>query len=210
MAAFLPRRLTFASFYASSRAVLRSAAPAVAPGSRRWKADMLPRNNEIPFSNVHVVDEAGRLGPLEPLRGVIERAGDPKVWAVQLRSRGEPIVQIVNRHEARAKLKEQRAREKAGATKARKTIQFTWGVDRADLVHKLKRARQELERRSPVDIALLHRKNQPVGREARQDVLNLTKDILGDLAIFRKMESGVGRTTLVFDLNHAALKDNAV
>lgn len=216
----IPRGIAFASLYASGRAVLRAQAPAVhacdaLPGSRRWKSYKekelekereLPRGDKIPFDHVRVVDpDTGKLGELEPLAALLARINKKEVM-VQSMVRDQPIVRLLDRHEEHQKKKDARAKERANATRPRKTIQFTYGISAADLEHKLKKARQELEKRSPIDIQISFKRNQEIDKDARATMAETCKSRLADLAIFRKMDAVPGRTVLEFDLDPAAFK----
>ncbi|KZV85663.1 hypothetical protein EXIGLDRAFT_725589 [Exidia glandulosa HHB12029] len=219
----LTRSLAFASLYASGRAVLRARPPALPhlvpapalPSSRRWvslkererdKERELPRNEDIPFTDVQIRDpETGRLGNFEPLADLLNRI-NKKETMVQLAVRDKPIVVLVDRRESHDRKKAAREKEKAQLMGKRKTIRFTWGISSGDLDHKMKQAIQALEKRSPVDIVMLYKKKQEVDREARAAMERNIKQQLSDLAIFRKSENTPNQFSLEFDVNPAALK----
>jgi translation initiation factor IF-3 len=126
-----------------------------------------PINNDIPYTYVRVVDPETRK-PLPPrlLSEVVDNlateaqskpgGGPPKVFVMQFAqlvappseaTGGYALVKLVDRREAAAHEKAQRIKAQASrkATEE-KEIQFAWGIGTADMQHKLRKARQELER----------------------------------------------------------------
>lgn len=129
--------------------------------------DAPPINNAIPYKFVRVVDPVTRK-PLPPqlLTEVVDDlatetqpkpgGGPPKIFVKQFAqlvappsnaTDGYALVKLVDRKEAAAREKTQRIKALASrkATEE-KEIQFAWAVGAADVQHKLRKARQELER----------------------------------------------------------------
>jgi translation initiation factor IF-3 len=132
-----------------------------------------PINNDIPYTYVRVVDPETRK-PLPPklLSEVVNNlateaqpkpgGGPPKIFVTQFAQLVAPpseatggfaLVKLVDRREAATREKAQRIKAQASrrATEE-KEIQFAWGIGAADVQHKLRKARQELERRVRVQL----------------------------------------------------------
>jgi translation initiation factor IF-3 len=132
-----------------------------------------PINNDIPYTYVRVVDAETRK-PLSPklLSEVVDNlateaqpkpgGGPPKIFVTQFAqlvappseaTGGYALVKLVDRREAATREKAQRIKAQASrrATEE-KEIQFAWGIGAADVQHKLRKARQELERRVRVQL----------------------------------------------------------
>jgi translation initiation factor IF-3 len=129
--------------------------------------DIPPINNDIPYTYVRVVDpETRKLLPPRPLTEVVNNLatevqpkqgkGPPKKFVTQFAqlvappseaTNGYALVKLVDRREAAAREKTQRLKAQV-TRKAReeKEIQIAWSIGAADLQHKLRKARQELER----------------------------------------------------------------
>ncbi|KAH7105319.1 hypothetical protein BKA62DRAFT_689313 [Auriculariales sp. MPI-PUGE-AT-0066] len=162
--------------------------------------DHPPWNEDIPFALVHVIDaETNKLGELESLTELLART-NTKQMVVQLMSKTPPAVRIFDRRELKEMYKERKASNKENRVRPRKEIQFSWGISRGDLDIKVSKARAELDKRTPVDIILQHRKKQEVEMDQRDQVVQYIKDGLAEHGVYRRMESGPSRTTLIFDL----------
>lgn len=124
-------------------------------------------NNDIPYAYVRVVDPETRK-PLPPKRltEIVDNlatetkprqeGGPPKTFVTQFAqlvappseaTNGYALVKLIDRREAVAREKTQRVKAQASrkATEE-KEIQFAWSIGAADVQHKLRKARQELER----------------------------------------------------------------
>ena len=124
-------------------------------------------NNDIPYKYVRVVDpETRKPLPPKPLTEIIDNlateiqpkqgGGPPKSFVTQFAqlvappskaTDGYALVKLIDHKEAAAREKTQRIRAQASrrATEE-KEIQFAWGIGAGDIQHKLRKARQELER----------------------------------------------------------------
>ena len=163
-----------------SRAVLLSSHRQVFPpffpfGSRFASGlkDTPPINNDIPYTYVRVVDPETRK-PLPPRRlaEVVDNlatevqpkqgGGPPKMFVTQFAqlvappseaTNGYALVKLIDRREAAAREKTQRLKAQASRKASEeKEIQFAWSIGAADVQHKLRKARQELERGARVQL----------------------------------------------------------
>jgi len=80
---------------------------------------------------------------------------------------GYALVKIVNYREAAARSRAQRAKAQASrrATEE-KEIQLAWGIGTADVQHKIRKARQELERGVRVQLVFARKATGSTGRDA--------------------------------------------
>lgn len=156
-----------------SRAVLfsphRQASRVFFPFGLRYASDLkgAPINNDIPYTYVRVVDpETRKPLPPRPLAEVVDNlttdvqpkqgGGSPKIFVTQFAqlvappsqaTNGYALVKLVDRREAAAREKTQRLKAQASRKASEeKEIQFAWGIAAADVQHKLRKARRELER----------------------------------------------------------------
>ncbi|KIJ26029.1 hypothetical protein M422DRAFT_103135, partial [Sphaerobolus stellatus SS14] len=115
----------------------------------------LPRNENIKYrcSTVRVSID-GKLGPIETIKDVLARTNF-KEHDVQLVSLNPAIVKIVEkrpkyhvRKEQAAKLSAQKRLNKT------KEHQMTWNISDGDLVHKMKKAREDLAKGHQVRLVL--------------------------------------------------------
>jgi len=150
-------------------------------------------NNNIPYTYVRIVDLETRK-PLPPqlLTDVVDnlateskQAGGPlQTFVTQFAqlvappseaTGGYALVKIVGRREAAARERAQRAKAQASrrATEE-KEIQFAWGIGTADVQHKLRKARQELERGVRVQLVFARKTTGGTGRDAGTKAKQLT------------------------------------
>jgi translation initiation factor IF-3 len=148
----------------------RQLSPFFSPFRPRFASDLkdtIPINNDIPYTYVRVVDpETRKPLPPRPLAEVVgnlatevqpkQVGGPPKIFVTQFAqlvappseaTNGYALVKLVDRREAAAREKTQRLKAHASRKACEeKEIQFAWGIGTADVQHKLRKARQELER----------------------------------------------------------------
>ena len=164
-------RPLFNTIYLSgSRGVLFSSLPVFFPFGSRFASNLKGTplvNNDIPYTYVRVVDpETRKLSPPRPLAEVIDNlatevqskqgGGPPKTFVTQFAqlvappsgaTNGYALVKLVDRREAAAREKTQRVKAQASRKASEeKEIQFAWNIGVADVQHKLRKTRQELER----------------------------------------------------------------
>jgi translation initiation factor IF-3 len=107
-----------------------------------------PTNRQIPFDHVYIVDpDTNKLSDsthsLEELLATRQRR------IIELvASTPKPIVRVTTRSEVEARYREMKRALKKGARVGEepKEVQLTWGVAKADLEHKLRKARRDLEK----------------------------------------------------------------
>ncbi|KAH0547559.1 hypothetical protein FGG08_000284 [Glutinoglossum americanum] len=135
----------------------RSYAQATSVGRR------LPRDEEIPASHVHLVDENGTFHPPTPLRKILT-SFDRKLYNLvvvsSIESGRTPICKIISRRELRD-------RERAKPTKNRanvvKQLELNWAIDSNDLGHRLNKMQEFLEKGMKVEVILASKRK---GRKA--------------------------------------------
>ncbi|KAF9242933.1 hypothetical protein BU15DRAFT_43459 [Melanogaster broomeanus] len=148
-----------------------------------------PTNQKIPYTHVRTVDPVTSKLSLAttPLADILSSL-DLKKYLVELvASTPEPIVRIVNRREALAKAKELKKARKQSAIKSgeAKEIQLSWSIDKADLGHKLAKARANLEKGYRVTVVLApkagqrgppHKEMQMRAREVAEALVDIGKE----------------------------------
>jgi translation initiation factor IF-3 len=152
-------------------------------------------NNDIPYTYVRVVDpETRKLLPPKPLAEVLDnlatetqlkQGGPPKIFVTQFAQLVAPpseatndyaLVKLVDRREAVAREKTQRIKAQASRRASEeKEIQFAWSIGVGDVQHKLRKARQELERRVRVQLVFARKATggaeRDSGTPAKQNAL---------------------------------------
>jgi translation initiation factor IF-3 len=142
----------------------------------------LPKNKNIKFSHVHVVNAEGKLDPLRPLSELLV-AYPRKEFVIQQVTEDRPIVRIIDSKTAFEKEKAiKRANKAAEKQQINKEIQMTWGVAMGDLTHKISKVRAELEKNNRVDLIFAPKKRQAVPSpkergEKAGEVLEMLKDV---------------------------------
>ncbi|KAF8511164.1 hypothetical protein JB92DRAFT_388778 [Gautieria morchelliformis] len=142
----------------------------------------LPKNKNIKFSHVHVVNAEGKLDPLRPLSELLV-AYPRKEFLIQQVTVDQPIVRIMDSKVAYEKEKAiKRALKAAEKQQINKEIQMTWGVAMGDLAHKISKVRAELEKNNRVDLIFAPKKRQAVPSPKERDekvveVLEMLKDV---------------------------------
>ncbi|KAH9956771.1 hypothetical protein BC827DRAFT_1229151 [Russula dissimulans] len=161
-------------------------------------------NNSIPYTYVRVVDPETRK-PLPPqlLTDVVDNLAtesQPKqagpsqpvitrfaqlVAPPSEATEGYALVKIVDRRDAAARERAQRTKAQASrrATEE-KEIQFAWGIGTADVQHKLRKARQELERGVRVQLVFARKATGGAGRDVgtRAKQTTLVTNVVESLA----------------------------
>lgn len=121
----------------------------------------VPRNEHIKIQLVHLINEEGKLEPLQPLQNILHTL-KRKEQGVKLVSSDPPIVKIYKNTDeyfhAKAQKRAQFHSARAGQLKEH---QMTWGVSPGDLRFKLKRAAEDLAKGYQVCISLAPKKNTP-------------------------------------------------
>ena len=174
------RPLSNTIYLPGSRAVLFSSRqqcfPFFSPFGPRFASDRRdtpPINNNSPYTYVRVVDpETRKPLPPRPLAEVVDNlaaevqprqgGGPPKISVTQFAqlvappseaTNGYALVKLVDRKEAAAREKTQRLKVQASRKASEeKEIQFAWSIGTGDVQHKLRKARQELERGARVQL----------------------------------------------------------
>jgi translation initiation factor IF-3 len=188
------RSLSNAIHLPGSRAVLfssrRQVFPAFFPFGPRFASELKDTpliNNDIPYTYVRVVDpETRKPLPPRPLAEVVDNlptdvqpkqgGGPPKIFVTQFAqlvappseaTNGYALVKLVDRREAAAREKTQRLKAQASRKASEeKEIQFAWSIGAADVQHKLRRARQELERGVRVQLVFARKVSGGSGRDS--------------------------------------------
>jgi len=123
---------------------------------------------------------------------------DPQTHFIELVNENpKPIVKIRDKREQVKKEKEWNKRQKEVASNnVQKEIQMTWAVEPGDLVHKLNKARKEVEKGNRVELVFAPKVNQRAPSPAIMDAR--MKNAAEKIAEFarewksRKVEHGVG------------------
>jgi translation initiation factor IF-3 len=152
--------------------------------TKRPKLDRNRRNDEIPFRLVHLVDpETQKLQPLTSLRGLLNSLDLKANYVELVAETPAPVVKVVSHKEEYERMRQQKLEAKArGKPAETKELQMTWGVAPGDLAHKLKKARQELEKGNRVDIVYAPKKGQTVpGVEEMQARMDAAAEQLQDV-----------------------------
>jgi translation initiation factor IF-3 len=144
------------------------------------------RNERIGRPVVQLVDpETGKLREPERLTDVVARI-DKEHYYVELVNEEPPIVKIISKKDDYLKKKaaKLKAKEAKGRQMETKELQMTWGVAVGDIEHKMKKARQELERGNRVELVYAKKKRQPVPSPADQEaVVNAAVQKVEDIAM---------------------------
>ncbi|KAL5508488.1 hypothetical protein ACEPAH_6107 [Sanghuangporus vaninii] len=173
-----------------------------------------PRDNGIKIQTVQLVDENNKLCPPEPLEDILGRVKQ-RTHYVELVQENPPIVKIGSREAEREARKAAKTKERAKASKMeRKEIQATWNVTDSDLDHKIKKAREQLERNNLVDFAFAPKANQrPPSLQAMEERMGKVVDALQDIARERQdrtLDRGVGIVFLRLDKLKAQRTEESV
>ncbi|CCM03973.1 uncharacterized protein FIBRA_06129 [Fibroporia radiculosa] len=121
-----------------------------------------PRNNDIPFRVVRLVDpETARLSEPQPLANIIAGLEQKREWVELVATDPDPIVKIIKSNILYNRLKAIQDKKRQNKPREEKEVQVTWGVSENDLEHKLKKAQEELERGNRVNLVFATRKDQP-------------------------------------------------
>jgi translation initiation factor IF-3 len=155
------------------------------------------RDRDIPHRIVHLVSEEGILGPPTPLSHLLASI-DPHTHFLELVNENpKPVVKIRDKQEQVKKEKEWKKRQKeVASSNVQKEIQMTWAVEPADLVHKLNKARKEVEKGNRVELVFAPKVNQRAPSPAIMDAR--MKNAAVKIAEFarewksRKVEHGIG------------------
>ncbi|KAL5530491.1 hypothetical protein ACEPAF_6749 [Sanghuangporus sanghuang] len=166
-----------------------------------------PRDNGIKIPTVQLVDENNKLCPPEPLEDILGRVKQ-RTHYVELVQKDPPIVKIGSRETEREARKAAKTKERPKVSKMeRKEIQVTWNVTDSDLDHKIKKAREQLDRNNLVDFAFAPKANhRPPPVQAMEERLEKVVDALQDIARERQdrtLDRGVGIVFLRLDKSKA-------
>ncbi|KAF8495234.1 hypothetical protein F5888DRAFT_1805078 [Russula emetica] len=197
------RSLSNTIYLPGSRALLFSSRRQVSPGffpfGPRFASDLkdtTPINNDIPYTYVRVVDpETRKPLPPRPLAEVVDNlpteiqpkqgGGLPKIFVTHFAqlvappseaTNGYALVKLVDCRQAAAREKTQRLKAIASRKASEeKEIQFAWSIGAADVQHKLRKARQELERGVRVQLVFARKASggseRDFGTRAKQNEL---------------------------------------
>ncbi|KAF8556312.1 hypothetical protein OG21DRAFT_1483230 [Imleria badia] len=141
-----------------------------------------PTNRQIPFAHVYLLDpDTNKLShaprSLEDLL-----AAHPRRVLELVASAPKPIVRVTTRSEVEARYREMKRALKKGARVGEepKEVQLTWGVARADLEHKLRKAGRDLDKGYRVVVAVtMKRRHRPSNREELVAFADEISDMLG-------------------------------
>ena len=190
-------------FLPGSRVILfsfrRRVLPVFCPLGPRFASNLKDTpliNNDIPYTYVRVVDpETRKPLPPKPLAEVVDSlateiqpkqgGGSPKTFVTQFAqlvappseaTNGYALVKLVDRRQAAAREKTQRIKAQASRRASEeKEIQFAWSIGAADVQHKLRKARQELERGVRVQLVFARKATggaeRDSGTRAKQNAL---------------------------------------
>jgi len=159
-----------------------------------------PRNKEIPYDRVRLVDaETSALGPFIPLEDILATLNKKEEMLELVAEKPDPIVKVVDKKASYSRMKEQKARKKDEAkTREEKEVQMTWGVASGDLQHKLKKARQELQKGNRVNLVFAPKKGQESLTPAQMaERVQETVDLLADVGKEWKVREAQGRTAVI-------------
>ncbi|KAI0260485.1 hypothetical protein BC834DRAFT_900063 [Gloeopeniophorella convolvens] len=163
----------------------RQLAPHTA-GTRFSSNDVPPKNQDIPYARVRVVDpETGKPRPPQRLTDVLanlattERprpGGQPKVFVTEFAqlvappsdaTDGYALVRLINKKDSVAREKEQRLKKAASRRASEeKEVQFAWNIGPGDLEHKIRKAHQDLERGVRVQLIFARKASGGMARDA--------------------------------------------
>ncbi|KAG8218271.1 hypothetical protein J3R82DRAFT_3882 [Butyriboletus roseoflavus] len=150
------------------RSSLRRTGPKTS--ARGPRSNVVPTNRQIPFRHVLVIDpETNKLSrtkqSLEVLLGTWSKQGR----VIELvASTPEPIVRVTTRSEVEARYREMKRALRKGAKVGEepKEVQLTWGIANADLEHKLRKAKRDLEKGYRVAVVVtMKRRHRPSNQQ---------------------------------------------
>ncbi|EPQ59677.1 hypothetical protein GLOTRDRAFT_34401 [Gloeophyllum trabeum ATCC 11539] len=158
-----------------------------------------PKNENIPHRTVRLVDpETSKLRPPAPLEEILASFSRKTHFLQLVSERPEPIVKLINKEEARRKRVQQRKAQLQNKMEE-KEIQMTWGIASADLEHKLRKVRQELEKGNRVDLVYAPKKGQPLpSPAAREQRVKETLDLLADIGKEWKPREQTARMIVIY------------
>lgn len=158
------------------------------------------KNDRIPHDIIQIVDSGGRLGPPTKLLEALEQI-DRKAEDLYLVSTTPvPVVKIMKKQDVYEKKKELKAQARNVLKRnIQKEVQLTWSAASADLAHKMKKIREELERGYKVDLVFTTKKGQkaPTQQEMHER-LDEIKNEMGDLAKEWKAREVRAATALMY------------
>ena len=149
--------------------------------SPRQSETPLPRDRQIPYRQVQLVQPDSSLSPPTSLNALL-RTYDPSTHFLQLVSHSPPIVKVLDKEEERLRqLKaEQKARARRKLAPEEKEVQVSWTAADGDLRHKAELARQMLERGDRVQLAFAPRQGDTrrIGEDAKEAVVRVFEEVL--------------------------------
>ncbi|KAM6495495.1 hypothetical protein JOM56_008201 [Amanita muscaria] len=139
------------------------------------------KDEDIKYSRVRISHDGRLSAPATVTRllSLIDRRG----YYIQLVNQQPPIVKIVNKSEEYSRKRQEQEQAKLSKAKqSRKEVQLTWAIAEADAVHKLEKAREELEKGNRVDLVFSQKRGHPVPseremRERMQTVVDSLADV---------------------------------
>ncbi|KAJ7087293.1 hypothetical protein B0H15DRAFT_843390 [Mycena belliarum] len=182
---------TFSAFRFAARTLLHprpahfqclSVYPRMQTRFQSQKATVRPRNKSIPFETVFLVDSDNVLVEMS-LSRILETIDLKKEMVELVDTTPRPIVKILDRKLAFAKLKEAKAKKRDTARKNMlKEVQLTWTSAQSDIDHKLARVRTCLEFGARADIVFSNKAKTPaptpaVMQKKLQDALDMMADV---------------------------------
>ncbi|KAI9572406.1 hypothetical protein HD554DRAFT_2015090, partial [Boletus coccyginus] len=143
-----------------------------------------PTNRHIPFDHVYVLDpDTNKLSlTKQSLESLLALAAPQRRIVELVASAPKPIVRVTTRSEIEGRYREMRRALRKGARLGEepKEVQLTWGVARADLEHKLRKAGRDLEKGYRVVVAVtMKKRHRP---SSRQELVAFADEISTTLA----------------------------
>ena len=152
--------------YVQSKTKLNKAITGATQGKveKDSKPGKLLKDEDIRHPSVQI-SHGGRLSApttVGHLLSMLDRRG----YFIQLVSQRPPIVRIVSKSDEYNRRKQEQEQAKVSKAKqSHKEVQFSWAISEADAVHKMGKAREELERGFRVDLVFTHKRGHPVPSE---------------------------------------------
>jgi translation initiation factor IF-3 len=181
-------KLQFVRQISSPYSFFNVAAPKLSSQQRRCYAEpakrRLPRDDEIKAWSVALVNEDGRLEDPRPTYDILQSI-DRKTQSLVTVAAGEPgvppICKIMDKKEMR-EAEKARAKAARGSGVTTKTIELNWAIDDNDLGHRLKRAKDFLQKGNRVEFMMAAKKR---GRQATPEqateLVKRIKDVIGEV-----------------------------
>ncbi|KAL0949058.1 hypothetical protein HGRIS_009155 [Hohenbuehelia grisea] len=149
------------------------------------RGNVTPKNKNIPYEIVQLKDPVtNSLRPPQPLKEVLAQIDQKNQFVELVIANPNPIVRIVQKADAYASKRQHKDKLRDAARRnVHKEVQLTWGAAMADLSHKLRKARTDLEKGYRVDLVFASKSGHPLPTPAEMHArAEETVELLADVS----------------------------